>query len=300
MYFGDNEVETVMLGDQQVDAIYYGDSLVWEDKFPPLPITDFTASDLEIDAIVCTWTPTTGKPEDITYDLVNNDTDVVLASNISSGYSYSTTEASLNLRVDATNEAGTTPSNVDTGTTRAPAGSQTFSTPGSFVFNNPRGYTQVTLCMIGGGAGGTNFYPVGITYRARAGQIYSGVQAISGATTAVTVGAGGSVGGQPGGNGGATTFGTRTVSGGTSDSTNVNGGTRSTCHGTYNHGINGNPRDDRFRGGEAGLGNGGNAVTYDQGGQAGSGVRGGGGGMYDSRTGSGGAGGAGFIRVSWG
>jgi len=79
----------------------------------PSFINDFNASDGLVEQIEVTFTPASGTPEP-THDLVNDDTDEIIAIDISSGYIWNT-RGVYNLRIDAKNAEGTTPSNINQG-----------------------------------------------------------------------------------------------------------------------------------------------------------------------------------------
>lgn len=290
-------------GGLQVERIMAGTEELWSSEYPAEAITDFSASTLQVDQITVTFSNVDGKPLP-TYDLVNDDTDEVLIKGVTSGQVYATEEVSIVMRIDAVNNAGTTPSNLSTGTTKAPAGSQTFIS--SDTFDVPRGISSVVICMIGGGGGGSGYYPNSYTGGGVAGTIVSNqtVEVTPLDAISVICGAGGAGGGIGyGGNGSTSSFGSISASGGagggrTTGVHNGNGASRSTCYGTYNDGTNGGG-DTRFRGGQAGFNHGGNARNYEQGGTAGSGSRGSGGGAADDRTGTPGAGGVGVVKVTW-
>lgn len=298
MKIGTQDLGNCKFGGLQVDKIMEGSNLVWTHETPPTAITDFSASTYQIDKIVVTFTNATGIPNDITYNLVNNATGTILASNISSGYTYNTTTYSIAMRVDAVNNAGTTPSNVSTGTTRAPAGSQIFYSSGTFT--NPRGYTVVTLCMIGGGGAGASLGIGNNIGGGKAGTIVSRTAAVVlNGTTAITCGAGGAPTSGNGRAGGTTRFGGYTAAGGAGGVRNNwnGGGTTSSCWGTYSGGSNfTDSSSNAYRGGQAGFYTGAHCRN-----QSGNAIRGSGGGAgaYNHSSIRTTNGGTGVVRVSW-
>ncbi len=207
-----------------------------------------------------------------------------------------------------------------------PPGSIVYDTPGTYTFTVPRGYTEVTVCMVGGGGSGSTCDEGGCNSTGGAGGGYAGeeysdtVSVTPGEEITVVVGAGGD-GVRPnndhfvyGKAGGDSSFGTITASGG------ARGGP-SGYHGDYGAGPSGcggggyrdgdmyvdnsNNHDFDCWGGQASsFGNGGRAGsdTYDKDPQDG-GVGAGGGGFTSSGsipnyyTGNGGRG---EVRISWG
>lgn len=202
-------------------------------------------------------------------------------------------------------------------TNKAPAGSQTFTSSGTFTV--PQGYTEVTICMCGGGGSGasTNAYEGQVAGGGSAGQVISqSVTVTSGQEISVVIGGGGgAVGGAGvnGSSGGSSSFAAITASGGaggilnrsspSNPSYNGVGSSRTTCGGTFNDGLKYHggfmyAGSDYYSGGQAGaFGNGGNGATaqntYPQNG----GIGAGGGGHSHYRPG--GSGGRGQCIVSW-
>lgn len=189
---------------------------------------------------------------------------------------------------------------------KAPAGSQTFTSSGTFTV--PAGYSQVTICMVGGGGSGASAGVWDGRCGGYAGQVVS--QVVSGLTggqeIAVTVGSGGaSVYASLGNAGTASSFGAYvTASGGAGGSFMTylgNGGGRTTCGGS---GVDGSSQyiEDQwgedwataYGGQSSGFSNGGNGIGHSAGGAGGVGS-GGGASIFSSS----GAGGRGEVRVSW-
>lgn len=289
-------------GANGIDRVMYGSVEVWKYEYAPSTITNFSATDyVGIDSITVYFSVADALPA-ATYNLINTDTEAVLASNITSGYVYSTTSTSIPMRVDAVNSVGTTPSNANRGYTKAPAGTQTFTSSGTFT--TPRGYTSLTVCMIGGGGSGYRLAWTGAVEHVgggNSGGYKSQTTAISATPTAKSVvcGNGGAARGTNGSNAGSSsTFNGLTAAGGAgglrSASYGGNGGTRTLCYGTYTHGImeyHSNPA--YYYGGQAGFGNGGRG-NLNASGVAGS--RGAGGGSSNTTAG---AGGRGVVKITW-
>lgn len=82
----------------------------------PSYINDFSASDDIIGSVVVTWTNAIGTPTP-TYDLYKDN--VLVSSDISSGYAYPLTDDTSTYNVRATNAIGYTDSNTDSGTSIA-------------------------------------------------------------------------------------------------------------------------------------------------------------------------------------
>ena len=269
-------------------------------------ISNFSATDNRTGNVVVTFSTTTGVPTP-TYDLYENSS--LVATNITSGYQRNVSAGVRNYYVRAKNAVGNTMSNSDYGTSKAAAGSQTFTSNGTF--QTPLGYTSVNVCMIGGGGSGgcTDDRGAGGGY---AGQIKSFNQAVvPGGNYGVTVGVGGTAvyGNYLVGHSGASSvFHGTTATGGTGGSLNAcgtgyiescsipyngKGASRTTCGGTYNDGYY-TACNGTVRGGQAGaFGNGGNSK------QNGVGGSGGGAGATSGGCGASGAGGKGQVRVSW-
>ena len=308
MNIGTLDMKDCKVGWYQVEKIMAGDREVWTNEYAPLPITDFSASKLQIDKITINFSTVDGKPTP-SYRLVNDDTEEVLVANIWDNYDYPTTEASINLRIDAFNNAGVTPSNVDTGTTKEPAGEIESNTAGSHTFIAPRGYTEVDLCMIGGGGSGRGS-GWGVQ-NANLGGGYAGavvtqaVTVVSQEEIAVVVGAGGqrtsgAVGSRAGS---ASSFKGISANGGAGGTNGTayagNNGSRTTCGGTFNDGVLEyySPHNARAYGGQAGFGNGGRSSQTISVASGTRGAGGGGGWILPDRAGHGGSG---VVRISWG
>lgn len=278
----------------QAQTVTVNGTPVWQNNQAPSAITDFNASDDQIDQITVTFTPASGVPTP-THDLVRVDTGEIIASNISSGYVWSTTIAEVELRVDAKNTAGATPSNTNIGRTVAPPGSVVFDTAGNHTFTVPRGYTSVSVCMVGGGGAGGRGEDNDVG-GGHAGQVISQNYSVSSETVSVTVAATSTAAGN------SSKFGTLTASGGAagddySGDHPGNGASRTTCGGTGNDGLRIKHElfDYYFYGGESsGFGDGLDGRTENQF----AGVGSGGGGVLLGNSVSGG--GRGEVRVSWG
>lgn len=180
-------------------------------------------------------------------------------------------------------------------TSKAPPGSQTFTSNGTFVV--PTGVTSVNICVVGGGGGG--YGSTGTTQRggSAGATIKQTISVTPGENIPVVIGAGG---GQNA-SGGSSTFGNITAAGGGGMNYNGNGATAvSACNGiTYKDGSY-VPVADKFSttyfygGQKSSFGNGGNGNGTGRGYSGGVGAGGGAGGTY-----GGGSGGRGQIVVSW-
>ena len=260
----------------------------------PGPITDFEASKNQILAIQFWWTNATGDPTP-TYNLYQNGNP--LRSNVVSGHRETMPPGSSSFYVKAINAEGETDSNSDTGTALntpppvdPPSGSITFTASGTWSV--PSGVTSVRYCMIGGGGGGGGALNL---LGGNAGDNRSGTISVTpGVNMSVVIGLGGEPGGSsgPGTNGGHSSFGGQTVNGGLYHYHSGDGESRSTCAGTSIDGY----RDNNGYGGMGGFGNGGNGNNSGNGHPGGVGA--GGGGALGQP--SGGAGGRGELRLSWG
>ena len=161
----------------------------------PSTITDFRASKDRQGEIKINFSPADGNGEPW-YELLDADTNEVLATSVRDGYIYRTQKESYRLRVKAKNGQGYSLSNIDEGRTREASGAAIYTVSGSFKV--PRGYSRVYVCMIGGGGGGAssdfvsgnkNFQFAGGGF---AGKEFSGyVDVTSGEVIQVTVGQGG-------------------------------------------------------------------------------------------------------------
>jgi hypothetical protein len=83
-------------------------------EIPPSQITNFQASDDIVEEIKVTFSSATGTPTP-THDLIRVSNNTIIKAGVTSGWSWSTTEQNVLLRVDAKNSAGVTPSNTDYG-----------------------------------------------------------------------------------------------------------------------------------------------------------------------------------------
>lgn len=178
----------------------------------------------------------------------------------------------------------------------APPGSETFTASGTFIV--PAGYTEVTVCMCGGGGSGGYYDPhIAWSGGGYAGGIVS--QVVTGLTggqeVVVTIGSGGARHSTHGvGNSGTPSFfgvvEAAAGGGGGYGSYVGRGASRTTCGGTFNDGMY---EYVGYEGGQAGaFGNGGNAGTND----GGIGAGGGAGYAYSLPSG---AGGRGQCVISW-
>ena len=292
---GTSSIDGFMVGALMAEKLMVGANLVWQRSSPPSAITDFSASTGQIDQITVTFSSATGEPVP-TYDLYENvGPGTLITSGITSGYVHSTTTASKELYVKAVNSAGSTASNMSTGTTSSPAGSQTFTASGNFVV--PRGYTSVNVCLCGAGGSGSsaNFGSSSNEVDrlgGRGGAHYSGtVSVTAGENISVIIGSGGAAQtitstktSKNGVSGGSSSFGSATASGGAGGNYSGNGGGSSTvCGGT------------RYDGARSAISNGG---EYSYGGQKGMYGNGGRGNKYANGYGGGiGAGGAGAFST---
>ena len=198
---------------------------------------------------------------------------------------------------------------------KATAGYEEFSSSGTFVV--PYGYTQVTICMIGGGGSGASGNEEVSAHRGggHAGSVVS--QAVSvtyGIDVTVTIGSGGArvrtdLGNESNGlPGNSSYFGAVEASGGAGGiKTNPysyagNGGGGSNCYGSFNDGTRVEADAGYAYGGQRGLANGGNGGQPSDEGNADDGTKGsGGGGARNQQIWArySGAGGTGFLKVSW-
>ncbi len=242
----------------------------------PSYISNFNASDNLVGKVTVTWSNATAYPAP-TYDLYENG--VKVASNISSGYQRSVGAGIRSYYVKAVNSAGSTNSNSNNGTSKAPAGSQTFLAGGTFTV--PVGYTTVHICMIGGGGGGASvrnysgaWGTVSWQYAGggKSGQIVNqNVSVSSGQQISVVIGAGGgsewrcdSCGNRNGLSGGQSKFGGIIANGGAGGRADGSyhkgsGSYRAVCAGTFRDGTITENSSYGYRayGGQAGFGNGG-------------------------------------------
>lgn len=191
-------------------------------------------------------------------------------------------------------------------TKKAPAGSQTFTASGTFIV--PEGYTEVSICMCGGGGSGAQLNEVS-TGGGHAGQIISQTVVVTpGESISVVIGAGapsgpqtGNYNGTAGGNSsfkGVTALG---GVGGVSGHYMGNGASRITCGGTFSDGVKATYGSWTGGGGEAGaFGNGGRGGNNTVASQAGGIGAGGGASTNSSPAGYSHAGGRGQCVVSWG
>jgi len=315
-------------GDLPIEKVICNGIVVWQNTIPPtVPIIDFNATDDLIGSVICTWSPSDGLPAP-TYNLYEND--ILVASNIISPFSRVVSAGIRDYYVKAVNSAGEVISNIDSGASKSSADSITYLADG--VFTVPAGYTEVTLCMIGGGGSGAAMTPssgVASSGGGYAGDIFTGVFAVTpGANITVIVGNGGagrrSADSNPylvGNPGAQSKFGSKVVNGGaggtisSSDKSAVyagNGGSRVTC---YTTALDGAERlwydeyhhdyiDLTMFGGQAGFANGGAGNWYQSGGEGygNPGALGSGGGSSGCSLNSGGtsgAGGKGLVKVSW-
>lgn len=293
-------------GANQATKIMLGSTQVWINNYAPDAPTGFNATDDQAGQVTVTFIPSTdpGVPA-CTYDLYENN--VLVASSITSGYVHSVAAGTYDYKVKAVNIAGTVDSNVNSGLSKAAAGSQTFTSSGTFTI--PIGYTSVTVCMVGGGGGGSQggYHKAGGYAGTINNQVVLGT---SGQTISVTVGSGGAGArgtdnnSRAGSAGSASVFGSVTASGGgggsASNSANQpyygHGVSRTTCGGTGTDGSQSNVGGWTASGGQSsGFGNGGNGNRVDYG-TAGSGGVGSGGGGARHYAGDGGRG---EVRVSW-
>lgn len=193
---------------------------------------------------------------------------------------------------------------------KAPAGSQTFTASGTFVV--PEGYTEVSICMCGGGGSGSQ-YNTNFAGGGHAGQVISQTVAVTpGESISVVIGSGGASGpasgtyyGSAGGNssfkGIIALGGAGGVYGSGSGHYMGNGSSKVSCGGTFNDGIQGTYGSWIAGGGEAGaFGNGGRGGNNTVACQAGGIGAGGGASTNASPAGFSHAGGRGQCVVSWG
>jgi len=268
---------------------------------PPSVITDFSASDDLINQIQVTFSLASGNPIP-TYDLIRVSDNSVIASDITSGYIWETSEQNVELRVNAINQNGTTPSNTDIGSAAGiPQGSIVFDEPGNYTWEAPEGVSEVNLCMVGGGGSGGNIIGDYAFFGGSAGTEINQTFSLINSTCAVIVGEGGNgTTNSEGNNGTFSGFETLTVDGGLWGRYEGDGapGPDGCGGGGYNDGNKNDPDMSSGYGGQASsFGNGGNGG--DRQGENGGVGAGGGGTEYNSSCTSG-AGGRGEVRISWG
>ncbi len=108
-----NGGELYIDGVKPVDGVYVDGIQVWQNTVVPSSITDFAASDDQLDQVTVIFTPATGIPTP-THDLYDGDTSV--AQGIVSGYVHPVTGPYTGqYKVRAVNSAGTADSNIDQG-----------------------------------------------------------------------------------------------------------------------------------------------------------------------------------------
>lgn len=299
----------------------------------PGPMTDeeepnFSASDTLVGKVKVSFTGTTGYPSP-TYNLYENGINV--KTGVWNGYERSVSAGTRSYYVEATNAAGTSDSNSDNGTSKAPSGSSTFTSSGTWTC--PTGVTSVSLKMIAGGGGGAcRFATMAAGQSAYVGGGYRGnvkskafVTVTPGTSYTITVGSGGAgaaqinTGKSNGSSGGSSSALGYTVTGGAGGNYSTgnykgNGGSYISPVGTKYDGVRiyvyyeGDYHVPEFTqiayGGDAGFGNGGKGLIssadllHGYGGGYGAG---GGGVITGDNTGDnwGGNGGNGYVYINW-
>ena len=326
----------------QVQSIEVDGIPVWGLTEAPGTVDDFSASDDQYGQVEVNWTPTTGLPSPH-YDLYRDG--ILIAEKIQPGYVDVVIPGTYTYYIIAYNSDGSTTSNYDDGTSLVPVigdvtidyNSVSGSNPetvtgsnGSFTFTPPEGVTEVEVCMIGGGGsgsiGGTKqyfgaCYVLSNGYGGYAGQIVNqNVSVTPGTPVTVTIGRGGAsvpedTNMNAGNPGSPTSFGSLTASGGAGGDFTIggsgykgNGGSRSTCAGSFNDGtsLELDPYMDEgsLWGGQAGLGKGGNSPKIDVAPENGGPGSGGGCGAFEHTAGcinywDSGAGGDGRVILKW-
>ncbi len=306
----------------EVQEVFVNYEKIWARKYKPEKPKNFIASDNLYGEVLCTW----DSAGDVIWYQLFVDGIAVTPDDfpITSPYTYEM-EGQASFFVRANNESGYTNSDNDVGIgLAADAGNVTIDynsvsganpetisgSNGSFTFTVPTAVESVTVCMIGGGGAGG----AGLDYALVGSGGYAGtditsiVAVIPESLVTVTVGAGGAEVDvfvpTTGLAGHTTSFAGLDAVGGAGGSSsgagyNGNGGGQSTCFGTSSDGIYyaGFPF---VRGGQGGIGNGGDGAiaNHINGGAGGVGV-GGGGTVTDAYRVSGGAGGHGRIMVTW-
>jgi hypothetical protein len=140
--------DPLLVNGEQADEVRVNGVLAWRNQVPPSLITDLVASDDQLGQVTITFTPATGIPTPVHRLLENG----VFIAEISPGYVRTVAPGNRNYQVEAVNAAGTVTSNLDTGRSLAPGGSQTFTVNGNFTV--PAGIYVVHVCMVGGGGSG--------------------------------------------------------------------------------------------------------------------------------------------------
>jgi len=277
---------------------------------PPGHISDFYATPHNGSYVTCSWSYPSGDPRP-RYDLYIEGAGKV-RDNITSPYKDYRSVATRTYYVIATNDCGVTESNHSTSEPAMdPPGSIEFNTPGNHTWRSPLGYSTISVCAIGGGGGGAVGEDVDAWTTAGGGHAgntsQTNITVTDDTNYTVTIGSGGA--GKTSnvpehGNSGSATKIVNTWSGGSGGDFNTydgDGGSRSTCMGSYRDGYrNVSAGNTRCAGGQAGFGNGGSGATPSA--AAGSGIRGaGGGGTVENQTSRpSGNGGSGVAKLTWG
>jgi len=269
--------------------------------------TNFNATDDLGGKIIATWTNSTEGNPTPTYNLYEDDVEVV--TGMTSGDDYEVGAGTRDYYIRAINAEGYANSSVDEGTsTIADPGSITYYANDTFVV--PAGYTEVDICMIGGGGSGAVSRDTAVG-GGNAGEIIS--QAVSVTQfqeIAVIIGAGGATRSSQslnldGYDGDPTSFGAITADGGikgqVGDGYLGNGASSGTCMGTFRDGY---AYASIVSGGQRGFANGSDADKGTVSPTPPAGSSGAGGGAAFSNFGEvmavSGHGGQGVCKVSWG
>jgi len=314
MYIGGNLIadgSPIRMNGAQPDKIMRGATQVWVNNYAPSAITDFVASDDNVDGIICTWSVANAVPA-ATYDLYLDG--VLRLSNVTSGVLdvVGSIGSTFTYHVVAVNSVGSTASNTDTGIRIPPpyAGPPSpviiNSTVALVAGTNFPADTVLTICMVGGGGGGGGLDTLislnnGGGYAGQA--LTTTISFLQGEPVTATIGGGGAGGNTTDGIPGASTsLGPIVAVGGAGGLVSTgafagNGETVTTCGGTNVNGIATAVFGTAFGGQSSGFGKGGSSY-FDLPGEPG-GIGSGGGAIYTPTVGSGGAGGAGQINISW-
>ncbi len=280
--------DPIRVNGMEPDKVNCNGLIVWEkdayvppDPDPPPCVCVFSASDNKCDYVEFFWDPV----EDATSYDVHNETWDSWLYNVTEGQNYNMGAAGTwTFRIYANGPGGTTRGEEDYGTQLdcgTPPGDtdEIFDTVGCSDWVCPSGVTSVVVCMVGGGGSGGASLDGWDCGGGVGGTIKSQTVSVSAGTTyRVCVGAGGAkrlaVVGAPnwvGNNGASSKFGSITANGGAggevwqnADFPNYpgNGGSRSTCMGTFydgNYVFSG-----RAWGGQAGFAGGTNGSYHSQ------------------------------------
>ena len=280
----------------------------------PSAITNFNATDDQVDQITFSWSNASGVPTP-TYDIQWNDGGVwtLHASNVTSPFVQTRTSYGDNTwRVLAKNSVGSTPSNQNTGKSVRPP---YVGPPSPVIITETRALiagtdfpagTTIQVCLVGGGGGG-NRHNVSLfnVWGGLAGTVASGSAGsfnhdVSVVATIGTGGAGVGTHGHVGGPGTASSFGSISGAGSPGGGHAGNNAEVTTCGGTGNDGdASAYVVTWAYGGQSSGFGKGGNGTVAAANGENGGPGCGGGASGYIFAGTLSGTGGRGEIHLSW-